>query len=169
MGAVGVLLRRLGPADDLGALTLLLNRAYAPLAESGMKYLATWQDEAVTAERAAGPGAECWVAEEEGSVVGTITLREPHECEAAWFGRDDVMAFEQFAVAPERQGLGIGRRLLDHAEERARGRGFSELACDTAVPAAALRATYARRGYREVGRVDWDVTNYESVVLSKRL
>ena len=44
-----------------------------------------------------------------------------------------------------------------------------ESVCDTAVPAADLRATYARRGYREVGRVDWNVTNYESVVLSKRL
>jgi hypothetical protein len=63
----------------------------------------------------------------------------------------------------------VALALLDEAERLAREDGATELACDTSEHASELRATYSRRGYREVGFVRWDVTNYRSVILSKTL
>jgi signal transduction histidine kinase len=47
--------------------------------------------------------------------------------------------------------------------------GMIELALDTSEHATRLIETYARRGSLEVERCRWDVTNYRSVVMSKRL
>jgi GNAT superfamily N-acetyltransferase len=80
-----------------------------------------------------------------------------------------VAVVSQFAVEPGFQGRGIGGRLLDHAEARARHLGAAQVALDTAEGAAHLIRLYAARGYRHVGTVRWDVTNYKSVVMSKGL
>lgn len=167
----GVALREFRLADDDGRvpeLTSLLHRAYAPLAAMGLRYVATHQDDATTRRRIA-PG-ECLVAERGGRLVGTITWYAGDNHSACrWYHREDVAGFGQFGVEPELKGRGIGAALLAEVERRAAAAGFAEIACDTASPAADLIAMYSRRGYREVERVRWDATNYESVVLSKRL
>ncbi|MBW1796697.1 MAG: GNAT family N-acetyltransferase, partial [Deltaproteobacteria bacterium] len=47
--------------------------------------------------------------------------------------------------------------------------GASELALDTAEQATHLINWYERLGYRFIEYVDWDVTNYRSVIMSKRV
>ena len=161
---------RFEPAISVADLTELLHRAYAPLAAQGLRYLASHQDEAMTLERFTDRGAEGYIAAVGSRVAGTITLVPPSaDKEVEWYRRPEVMSFEQFAVDPDLQGQGIGARLLDHAEARARALGATELACDTSEHAQELIGTYTRRGYRIVGRADWDITNYQSVVLSLRL
>jgi len=154
---------------EIPAVTLLLHRAYARLAAGGLHFVAAHQDDDTTRTRIRG--GVCLVAERDGAIVGTITYLPPGEkggCD--WYERDDVAEFEQYAVEPALQGTGIGERLLGEAERRAIGDGAAELACDTAAPATGLIAMYRRRGYRIVQPVDWrPFTNYESVVLSKRL
>ena len=73
----------------------------------------------------------------------------------------------QLAVEPELWGKGIGTRLFMHAEAFARQDGAAEIALDTAESAVHLIAWYERMGYRFVEYVDWDITNYRSVVMSK--
>jgi GNAT superfamily N-acetyltransferase len=162
-----VVIRRLAPGDSMAALTDLLHRAYAPLAAAGLRFLATHQDEKTTAERCAE--GECWVAELDGRVAGTIVWRAGKPGKCAWYGRPGVAVFGQFAVEPSLQKAGLGARLLDHVERRVRDAGFSELACDTAEGATDLIAYYTRRGFEPVDSVCWDVTNYRSVILSKPL
>jgi GNAT superfamily N-acetyltransferase len=163
-----VTIRRLGAGDSLEDLTDLLHRAYRPLLDAGLRYLATHQDAATTAGRAAT--GECFVAETEGRVVGTVTLVSPENAEGcAYFERPGVAMFHQYAVDPAWQGRGIGARLLAHVERRAAELGAVELALDTAEATTGLIALYEKRGYRLVGRADWDVTNYQSVVMAKRL
>ena len=156
-----------GP-EGVDELTALLHRAYAPLAASGLAYVAATQAEEVTRRRTAG--RECWVARVDGVLVGTITVQPPgvpHGC--AWYERPDVAVFGQFAVEPALQRGGLGSALLAHAEARARALGAVELALDTAEGAERLVAYYEGRGFRPVGHVDWPMTNYVSVVLSKTL
>lgn len=154
---------------EIPAVTELLHRAYRRLAEQGLHFVAAHQDDDTTRKRIRG--GTCLVAEQDGEIVGTITYLPPGEkggCE--WYDRPDVAEFEQYAVEPSLQGSGIGVRLLDEAERMARADGAAELACDTAEPATGLIAMYLARGYRRVQPVDWrPFTNYESVVLSKRL
>ena len=163
-----ITIRRLAPTDSLADLTALLNRAYRVLLDMGLRYVATWQDEGITKRRI--EGAECWVAEADGRIVGTVTLAPPgRDSGHPFYERPGVAKLSQFGVEPEFQGTGLGSKMMDHIEERARLLGATEIAGDTAEPATHLHRFYASRGYRVVGRIDWDMVNYESVIRSKRL
>ena len=77
-------------------------------------------------------GARSFVAEERGQVVGFT---------AAWV-REDVWFLSALFVHPERQGRGIGRRLLSLAW----GDGFGRRITITEALQPVSTATYARRG-----------------------
>jgi GNAT superfamily N-acetyltransferase len=157
-----------GAGDSYEALTDLLHRAYAPLAAAGMRFYATHQSVEDTRMRA--EEGTCFVSEIDGVVVATLSLRRSSSTSRCTFYREPrVWIFGQFAVEPAHQRAGLGGVLLDHAEHVARAGGAHELACDTAETATHLVRYYAARGYREVDRVQWEVTNYRSVVLSKVL
>ena len=163
-----VIIRRLAQGDDIEALTALLHRAYASLAEMGFRYTATYQSAEVTRSRC--DNGTCLVAEVDGNVVGTVTYYSPEQTEhSEWYDRSEVASFGQFGVEPNWQGRGVGARLMDEVEALARADGAAEIACDTAEGATHLIEMYERRAYRLVGRVNWGETNYESVILSKEL
>jgi [ribosomal protein S5]-alanine N-acetyltransferase len=160
-------IRPLSPTDDFGALTALIHRAYAPLAEQGLHYWATHQSEADTVARCAK--GETWVAEGEHGPVGLVTLAAPGSGGCPWYAHPQVAHFNQLAVDPAVQGHGVAAALMGHIEGRAAQMGAAELACDTSERADRLIATYERRGYRFVGDVDWrPEVNYRSVLLSRR-
>lgn len=172
-------IRPLGTSDSFDELTELLHRAYAPLAERGLRYLASHQDVDTTRRRC--EKGECFVAEDPdaGALVGTIVVYPPASKldHGNWSGADGpewyhevgVATFGQYGVDPAWKGLGLGRALHATAEGHARALQATELACDTAEPARDLIEMYRRWGYRIVGTTDWEVTNYVSVVMSKAL
>jgi predicted N-acetyltransferase YhbS len=90
------------------------------------------------------PGGDVLVArDDDGAVVGTVAL-EP--------AGDGVFELSKMVVAPERRGLGLGRRLIDAAIERARALGGSSIFLGSnhrLVPAVAL---YESVGFRHVPR-----------------
>ena len=153
--------------ESFEELTALLHRAYRPLGEMGLHYTAGDQTPEVTRGRVER-AAVCWVAYKGGRLAGTMSyydrLNRPR-----WYARPEVGHFGQFCVDPREQNAGIGSLLLGAAERAALAAGKTELACDTSERAAHLLHLYARLGYRVVGRYKWSVTNYESVVLSKRI
>lgn len=161
-------IRELRPDEPIAPLTALLHRAYARLGAMGLNYTAVAQDDAVTARRARK--GTCLVAELDGRLVGTLALHGRDEAsEATWFRRDDVTVLEQFAVAPDVQGRGVGSALMDEAERRARASGAAFAVGDTAGPAKHLIAMYEARGYAIVDTVQWPGKVYRSVVFAKRL
>lgn len=168
-----VVVRRLSPIDSLEALTSLLHRAYAKQVAMGLRPLAGRQD-VETTRRRCGSG-ECYVAvlpSGDGSerLVGTILFHEVEDAKGPpWFANSFVDSFSQFAVDPDVQGLGIGQRLLDTAERRARECGATELALSMADPDTDLKNFYMRRGYRFIELWQWPYTNYKSAILSKSL
>ena len=62
--------------------------------------------------------------------------------------RPDHLLIENIAVAPAFQGLGHGRRLMDHAEHYAAACGFGEVRLYTNQLFAANIDLYRRLGYR---------------------
>ena len=163
-----IVVRLLGLEDSIYELTALLHRAYKRLADMNLRFVATYQDEATTRDRI--EGAECYVAQIDGRIVGTIAFRDAEKTEGCpWYDRPEVASFGQFAVEPDLQGRGIGTALLRFIEQRAIESGAAELALDTAEPASHLIDYYSKVGYRIVDRVQWDVTNYVSVIMSKKL
>lgn len=171
--AGAVLVRDLTPSDPIPPITQLLHRAYAKQVAMGLRPLAGRQEDHVTADRAAN--SECIVAvirAESGvdQIVGVILFEEHEKVDfPPWFLRPDVCHFAQFAVDPQTQGLGIGKRLLEEVERRARARAASELALSMAEPDRDLFDFYVKRGYRLVDYWQWPYTNYRSCILSKSL
>ena len=163
-----VIIRPLSDTDSLEELTELLHRAYAHLANLGLKFVATYQDVDVTRKRIAK--GICLIAELDGRMVGTITFY-PREIgkPTPWMSRSNVAVIGQMGVEPRLQRQGIATKLMLAAEDCARVDGAAELALDTAEPATHLIQWYTRLGYRFIEYMQWDVTNYRSVVMSKRL
>jgi ribosomal protein S18 acetylase RimI-like enzyme len=60
----------------------------------------------------------------------------------------DHVFIENVAVLPERQGQGLGRRLLAHAEDQARRRDLDEVRLETNAAMKTNVALYRSLGYR---------------------
>lgn len=167
-------IRPLAARDSLDALTALLHLAYAPLAAAGLNFTAATQTKDVTARRAAE--GQCYVAQQAGRIVGTVTVCGPYAEGMApwansvpWFRERNTAHFHQFAVHPDLQGQGLGRRLVATCERWALQHGYRRMALDTAEPAESLRALYTRLGYADVGHVQWERKAYRSVIMQKVL
>ena len=157
--------RPLSADDGLLALTSLVHSAYAPHAERGLRFWGTHQSVEDTAERfSTGQG---FVAEVDGEVVGTITLRPPQpESPVALYRLADVWSFCQFAVAPAQKRRGVGVALHEHALVYASSLGAKRMALDTATPATGFIRMYKSWGYEACGHCDWRPhTNYVSTLM----
>lgn len=153
--------------DDIDALTALLHRAYAALAQAGLHYMASHQSAEVTRQRMAR-GDTIVALSPPGALIGTVTLaRASATSGSTFYDRPDVASVGQFGVEPTLQGVGIGSTLLGCVEVLAFERGVSQLALDTSEEAAALIRFYTRRGYDPVDSVTWPDVNYRSVIFAK--
>lgn len=149
-------------------LTQILHSAYRPLAEQGMRYLASHQSAEKTLERLLeGESYLCFADDE---LAGTVTLyHSKPESTCEYYRREYVFSFGQFAIKPALQKRGFGSKIMDFIEKRARERGAFELALDTSEHANHLISSYEKRGYKIVAFTQWDVTNYKSVIMTKIL
>lgn len=165
-----IIIRQFSNKDSISEITHLLHRAYKVLGDMGLKYLATHQSEEVTLNRIKEAYAT-FIAIYNNRIVGTISLYGPKYNDIGkWYSQSFVAKFGQFAVEPKLQKYGIGSKMLEIIEEKAKEiEGVTEIALDTAESAEHLIAYYSKKGYRDVELIKWDVTNYRSRVLSKKL
>ena len=163
-----VVIRKWKHDDNVTSITTLLHRAYGRLADEGFRYHASWQSDEVTLERLSQGIA--FVAEMQKKIVGTATLYlPPSQTGCEWYDRPDVARFGQFGVEPEFQGQGIGSLLLAEIESTTILHNLPNLALDTAEGATHLIELYKKRGFEYVCEVTWDITNYRSIILNKKL
>src|SRR5260370_8707722 len=66
--------------------------------------------------------------------------------------KPDHLLLDNIAVHPDRQGRGLGRRLIAFAESEARRLGYAELRLYTHETMIENIALYTRLGFRETGR-----------------
>ena len=157
MGRDDIGLLEPGAAQDAGLvqrLTDLVNEVY-DVAEDGL-----WQPGATrtTPSELAGliSDGQIAIATRDGAPTGMIRLRETSA---------DTAEFGMLVADPAARNTGIGRALLDFAEDRSRERGLRTMQLELLVPRtfthpskAFLKDWYGRRGYRLVrtGRLDED-------------
>ena len=79
----------------------------------------------------------------------------------------DHLLLDNIAVRPDRQGQGLGRRLIAFAEEQARRLGHSEVRLYTHETMTENIALYTRLGFVETGR--GQQAGYDRVFMTKRL
>ncbi|WP_406447380.1 GNAT family N-acetyltransferase [Streptomyces sp. NBC_00876] len=165
--SISARIRRFHNDDSVEQLTSLPHRAYADHAAAGRVFFASYQTPQDTRHRLSK--GECWVATEEDTIVGTVTVSAPHTAPAGYPGPAGGGSFWQLAVDPSQRGTGLGHRLLALAESRIAALGSEQVVIDTSSHATELVSWYRRRGYAPMGTWRWDVTNYDSVVLVKDL
>jgi len=89
---------------------------------------------------------ECFVAEEEGSIIGEYVLLPT---------RPDTIEIVNIAVVEHSQGKGIGRELVNDAIRRSRELGYKTIEIGTANSSVGQLLLYQKCGFRIVG-VDRD-------------
>jgi len=152
-------IRGAGPGD-VAAIEALVERAYGVYIERiGLRPGPMDDDHGEQVRRGLVHVAEDGAGDPE--VVGVIVLVEG----------DHRLVIENVAVDPARQGEGIGRRLLEFAEETARRAGFGTVALYTHEKMTENLALYARLGYEEDERrrVEAFSRVFARVFMSKRL
>jgi ribosomal protein S18 acetylase RimI-like enzyme len=100
---------------------------------------------------------DVWVARVGEVLVGLLVMR----------AQDGHLLVENVAVAPDRQGEGLGRRLMAFAEEQAARRGLREVRLYTNEKMSENVSFYTDLGYEETGRgLDG---GYRRVFMRKRI
>jgi GNAT superfamily N-acetyltransferase len=129
---------RLAKQHEARDLAELVNRAYTVYVERIGRRPAPMDDDYQARIR----DGEVFVAEEGGDAVGLIVLAL----------RPGHLLIDTVAVDPVRQGTGIGRALLEHAELHARDLGLDELRLYTNAAMTENLELYPHLGYTETGR-----------------
>jgi predicted N-acetyltransferase YhbS len=172
-----VLIRPAQPADE-AAIAAIVERAYGVYVERiGMRPGPMDDDYGEQVRRGL-----VHVAEDGATVVGLIVLIEGEgrhsgrtssryaaSSTTSMVGR--ALVIENVAVDPARQGEGIGRLLLEFAEEAARRAGIDTVALYTHEKMSENLALYAGLGYEEDERrrVEAFSRVFSRVFMSKRL
>jgi ribosomal protein S18 acetylase RimI-like enzyme len=100
---------------------------------------------------------QAWVLPDSNGIAGVLVLENgPHR-----------FLLDNIAVRPDRQGLGIGRQLLDFAEAEAMRCGWDTITLYTNALMVENIAIYAARGYVEQKRLM--EKGFERVYMQKRL
>jgi ribosomal protein S18 acetylase RimI-like enzyme len=97
------------------------------------------------------------IAEREGAIVGVIVLRVT----------DEGFLIDNVAVHPAHRGTGVGKALLEFAEDEARRAGFDAVYLYTHEKMTENLALYSRFGYLEYDRRS--LRDFSLVFMRKRL
>ncbi len=138
-----ITLRQATP-EDLPAVLAL----YAQPGLDDGKVLALDEARRVLAEFARYPNYRLFVACDGPTVVGSYALLVMHNL--AHRGTPSAIA-EDVVVAPDRQGQGIGRQMMDHAAAQARQAGCYKLALSSNRKRHAAHAFYESLGFTRHG------------------
>jgi ribosomal protein S18 acetylase RimI-like enzyme len=138
---------------EAAAITTLVREAYA-------KYVGRIGREPapmLVDYEAAILAGEAWVLVEGEQTSGVLVMRP----------ENGDLFVETVAVRPDRQGSGLGRRLMAFVEEAARGRGLREIRLYTNEKMEENLPFYRSLGFEETGRrLD---EGYRRVFMKKRL
>ena len=100
-------------------------------------------------------GAEVWVAELDGRIVGTVTWCPPGSAYREVSTADDQAEFRMLAVDPSVQRRGVARALVDACLARARGDGAREVVLCSLPQMVPAHGLYERLGFVRAPELDW--------------
>ena len=144
---------RLARPEDLSAVGDVTVAAYADFTLGPSDpYIARLRDAAARAEQ-----AELWLAEDDGAVLGTVTVCPPG---SVWreISRPGEGEFRMLAVAPQARGRGVGEALARFAIDRFAAQGVHAMVLSSLSTMHAAHRLYERLGFRRDSERDWSPT-----------
>lgn len=138
---------RIALASDRDALLVMAERLQEGVApwrdpHQVRRAVTDWVRESLA--KLSDPGKAAFVAERNGEVVGFVCVSE-----RSHFTGDVDTYIGELVVAKRAEGSGIGRALVEAAEDWGRSRGRKRVAVDTGAANAPARRFYAALGYEE--------------------
>lgn len=112
-------------------------------------YLEKLRDTAMRARE-----ADLWVAEDEGSLLGTVTSC-PSGSSLREISRDGEGEFRMLAVAPQARGRGVGEALTRHCIDLSKAAGERALVLSSLPTMTSAHRLYARLGFVRLPERDW--------------
>ncbi|MDF1603712.1 GNAT family N-acetyltransferase [Nocardioides sp. YIM 152315] len=99
-------------------------------------------------------GAELWVAELDGEVVGTVTIAPEG---SAWreIGEPGEGEFRMLAVAPSARRRGVGESLMQLVLDRFRELGAHAVVLSSLAEMTSAHRVYSRLGFVRLAERDW--------------
>ena len=91
----------------------------------------------------------CWIAERDGTPVGSVFLVQARD-ETTHAPRDGVAQLRMLLIEPAARGLGLGLALVNECERFARDAGYRKIVLWTNADLLAARGIYRKCGYRLV-------------------
>ena len=140
--------------DDRAAVEAIVEAAYSVYVERIGKPPGPMLDDYAKLIEA---GAVSLLDDPDGAIAALIVL----------LPQPDHLLLDNIAVRPDRQGKGLGRRLVAYAEAEARRLGYGELRLYTHEKMTENIALYQRLGFEETSR--GHASGYERVFMRKRL
>jgi ribosomal protein S18 acetylase RimI-like enzyme len=140
--------------DDRAAVEAIVAAAYSVYVERIGKPPGPMLDDYA---KLIGAGAVSVLDDPDGAIAAIIVL----------LPKPDHLLLDNIAVRPDRQGRGLGRRLVAFAEAEARRLGYAELRLYTHATMSENIALYTRLGFRETGR--GREAGYDRVFMAKGL
>jgi ribosomal protein S18 acetylase RimI-like enzyme len=141
---------RLAGPDDLDAIGEVTVAAYTEFTLGpDDPYVRRLRDAAARYEQ-----AELWVAEDDGEVLGTVTVCPPG---SVWreISRPDEGEFRMLAVAPGARGRGVGEALARHAIGRFAEDGVHTMVLSSLASMHGAHRIYERLGFHRAPARDW--------------
>jgi ribosomal protein S18 acetylase RimI-like enzyme len=144
--------------DALDSPASLADFSIRPLNEADLPAL-EWEGEfthfrrvyARAFERARAGNAALWLADAEPDlVIGQVFVLLNNELDPLLADGRSRAFIHSFRVRPAYRDLGLGTRLMHHAEADLRARGFTTVALNVARENAAALRLYERLGYRQL-------------------
>jgi mycothiol synthase len=123
---------------DVEALVSIFSEAFGDMREESLDLI----EFNTTTE-----GLNMWTAELDGEVVGTVTTRK--EGEVQWISA--------FAVAPNKQGKGIGTQILNWVKDYALRNGEKTILLDVEIENMGALRVYEKAGFMKSSQMDYFV------------
>ncbi|SDW30942.1 N-acetylglutamate synthase, GNAT family [Marininema mesophilum] len=145
--------------QDALSIQKQLHQAYRPIKKQGYNMEAT-DVSLETVEENVRQHEVFVLVNHERCIKGTVRLKN-HS--------DDMDHLGWFSISPDLKGFGLGKKVIDYAEERSRKRGRHGIYLDTAKDHPWLPSLYEKLGYQKVGVIRWPDQNFDAVQFEKQL
>lgn len=86
-----------------------------------------------------------WCLTDGDDIIGTVAIRSLSDAEG-------IVELKRMFVLPAYQGNGFGRRLLEHAIDYSRKRGYRKICLDTRKQFSAAQHLYLSAGFTEIAK-----------------
>ncbi len=112
--------------------------------------------------------AEVWVAEDDGVLIGSVTLC-PEGSRWREVSGPGEGEFRMLAVHPSAQGRGVGAALVQHVLDRFTELGASAVVLSSTTDMTAAHRLYERLGFERAPDLDWGIEELRFLGYRKEL